>query len=434
MRLGKIAFALAALLILGGSAFAQIEANRLCLHNGSEYYSNAGWMPHTSVNDGAGGYFPSYTHWAPTEGPGGDYPWKIRGFAWSGMQGNNYGCDWYWGELLATSVDNPYATAMTFDYMRNYCTGLSPHAGHPWVVYGGTHDTLPAPFLSKDMVFPSSTGGFDDYLNAFVAVATGFNTTSVQPFYGWNFAFTWPTSGMEYVPSQTSIYFFTWENFEIGSQGYAQYQLLSGNEMDCTQLLGANKGHNHYLGAVGDTNWFFYQNNTCTGGQAKWEMCLFLEDAITFPLNTPGATNAANPYQADGFDVGIATVCPNMSSTQWTHQIYYEDYDSPGDNYLAIGSIPAFNAKSSPWSGYRFPGSLWFHGDPVAALYLAASVITQTTVNSGFTAAVFGTTVGGVSLPYPFFDLIAKCFEVRIWGFNTSNFRPEGAGFMFCMF
>ena len=69
MRLGKVTFLLAALLIMCGTASAQIEANRLCLHNGSEYYSNAGWMPHTSVNDGAGGYFPSFAHWASTEAP-----------------------------------------------------------------------------------------------------------------------------------------------------------------------------------------------------------------------------------------------------------------------------------------------------------------------------------------------------------------------------
>ena len=433
MRLGKIAFALVALLILGGAAFAQVEANRLCLHNGSEYYSNAGWMPHTSINDGAGGYFPSFTHWASTQAPSGDYDWKLRGYAWGGMQGNNYGCDWYWGKILQASVDNPYATTMTFDYPALYCLGTVPHAGHPWVVYGGTQTNLTAPFDYKDMSFPSSFGGFDDYINAFTYAATAWYTSSVTPFYGWNFAFLNETSGMTYLASGVSIYQYTFENFNIGGQGYAQYQLLSGNEMDCTQLLGGNKGKNYYLGSVGDTNWFFYSNNSCTGGQNAWAMCLFLEDAVTFPVNRPGATNGSNPYQPDGFDTGVATVCPNMSSTQWSFQALYEDYDSAGDSYFALASLPSLGTQG--WkNGMRFPGR--WSNDPVRALFFQLKILTTATVQAGFTACMFGTTTGAISpFPIPFYDLIAKCLELRMWSVNFSQTPEEpSAGFMFTLF
>jgi hypothetical protein len=430
MRLGKVTFALAALLILCGTASAQIEANRLCLYNGSEYYSNAGWMPHTSVNDGAGGYFPSFAHWASTEDPSGDYSWKVRGYAWSGMQGpNTFGNTWVWGKMLQGSVDNPYATTMTFDYPVLYCLGTVPHTGHPWVVYGGTQTNLPVPFDFKDWTFPSSFGGFDDYFNVFEYFSTAWDVSSTLPWYGWTFSLTGGPTAATYLGSTISIYQYTYENF--GPHG--QYQLLSGNEMDCTQIEGGQKGKNYYLGSVGDTNWFFYNSNDCTGGQNQWAMCLFLEDAITFPINRLGATNASNPYAADGFDVGVATLMPNMMSTAWSFQALYEDYNADGDQHLCIGSIPSLGTQNWKKAGYRLPGR--FSSDPVAQLFYALNALTRGTTASGFVAPVFGTMVAGLGpFPIPFYDPIAKCFEVRLWGFNINKNLPSGAGFMFTMF
>jgi hypothetical protein len=330
--------------------------------------------------------------------------------------------------MLQGSVDNPYQTAMTFDYPVLYCLGTSPHTGHPWVVYGATQTNLPAPFDYKDWSFPSSLGGFDDYFNVFEYGATSWSVPSTQPFYGWNFGFIFETSGMAFLPSNVSIYQYTYEGW--GTSG--QYQLLSGNEMDCTQLLGGNKGKNYYLGSVGDTNWFFYQANDCTGGQAMWAMCLFLEDAVTFPVNRAGATNSSNPYEDQGFDAGVATLMPNMSSTQWSFQALYEDYDSDGDSYICIGSIPALGTQNWKKAGQRLPGR--FTGDPVAQLFYSLNPLVKGTVNSGFAACQWATTVGGLGpFPIPFYDLIAKCFEVRLWGFNINDNEPT-AGFMFTMF
>jgi hypothetical protein len=437
MKLGKLVFALAALLILGGSAMAQIEANRLCLHNGSDYYSNAGWMPHTSINDGAGKYFPSFAHWASTEDPEGNYSWKIRGYAWAGMQGPaSYGSDWTWGKCLQASVDNPYATTMTFDYPYLYCTEEVPHTGHPWIVYGGTFRYMPSntPFYYRDWSFPTTYGPFDSVYNVFEYYATTWSVSSAYPWYGWVFSTVSENpSGAAYVGSQISIYQYTFEQF--GNHG--QYQLLSGNEMDCTQAEGGQKGKNYYLGSIGDTNWFFYSPNECTGGQSEWVMCLFLEDAVTFPVNRQGTTFGSNPYDPDvygTFDAGVATLMPNVQSTGWSMQIAYEDYDSAGDQYIVIGSIPSLPpqpfTKFHP--GTRLPGR--FSGDPFAKLFYQLNFLFKTKIDSGFTACMFGTTTGGLSpFPVPFFDPIAKCLEIRMWGFNVNEFFP-GAGFMITMF
>jgi len=438
MKTQIVLFLIAASYLLGGSAPAQVDANRLCLHNGAEYYANAGWMPHTSVNDGAGKYFPSFIHWASTRSYEGFFDWKIRGYAWTGMQGkNDFGNEWYWGKFLQSSWDNPYASTMTFPYPLLYCNGTIPHSDPPWIVYTAVQEHLssgpsscPSAFYSKEWSFPSSYGGFDEYINVFEYVATDWYLPSTMPQYGYDFGIIYDAPTVICLPSYCSIYQYTFEN--MGPHG--QYQMLSGNEMDCTQLMGGNKGKNYFIGHVGDTSWFYYNNNACTGGDTEWAMCLFLEDAVTFPVNYPGATNYANPYEPEGFDVGVATITPNSSSLWWSLQPLYEDYDSDGDVYFLLGSwresgagppgVPDFLPDD-----YRLPGK-W---DDLSRFIFLFRPFFQNMIAADFTACMFGTTVGGLG-PFPIpiqHDLSG--IEIRWWGFNVDAYRPS-AGFLTTFF
>ena len=90
MRLGKGVLGIAAFaLLFGGTAAAQIAANRLCILNGGEYYINSPF--YGFPNHSAGKYFPSYAHRAstPVDQGGGVYiyPWKLAGWCWAGLQG-----------------------------------------------------------------------------------------------------------------------------------------------------------------------------------------------------------------------------------------------------------------------------------------------------------------------------------------------------------
>jgi len=70
------------------SATAQsLDYNQLCIHNGGEYWVQG--IDHSDPEMGGGKYYPSFAHWA-AEGMGTSpdftWPWRIRGWAWTGMQ------------------------------------------------------------------------------------------------------------------------------------------------------------------------------------------------------------------------------------------------------------------------------------------------------------------------------------------------------------
>ncbi|MHC4944637.1 MAG: hypothetical protein ACYTG7_16585, partial [Planctomycetota bacterium] len=165
-----LTYLIIALIFLCGIAHSQVMANRLCLHNGGEYF----FVESEIVsNSGAGRYFPSFTH-RPALGVGGPgnwtWPWKIRGWSWTGMMAYGCGPTWYWESFLQKSMDNPWAKTMTYDYPVNFALGIEPHKGPPRIFYGSnlTSPPLPSYVHTQQIRFPSSYGGFDSSLNVFV--------------------------------------------------------------------------------------------------------------------------------------------------------------------------------------------------------------------------------------------------------------------------
>jgi hypothetical protein len=436
MKLGKWTLALAVLLVFGGTAMAQIEANRLCMHNGGDYYIIG--YEHGIANNGAGKYYPSFAHWAGTESDAnpGTYPWKLRGWAWVGMQANVYGPTWFWLTGLYANVDNPYATTMSFDYPFLYCSGAVPHSGSPRIIYGGNMpgnvpSVIPSPLATREIVFPSSYGGFDAYLNLFWFGTGTWSIASTQPYYGWQFAFTTTAPTVVELPSMTSIWQYTWE--DLGPIG--QYEILSGNEMACTLTAGGNKGRNYAVINIGDAPYYGYWANNCTGGDSNWAQCLFVEDAVTIPVNVPGDAGLSNPFAYYGyaFDVAVSTVTPAAQSGSAWLQAYYEDYANPGTGRALIagspwvGLIPLGTMSSAlPYgpAGFR----VGHPNDLVTGFFITVASIWQGTVNPGFPACMFGTTTAGISIPVPIPPLPELiCFELRYSGFSFSGKAPTAS-------
>jgi len=435
MRLGKWTLAIAALLILGGTAMAQIDANRLCINNGSEYYISG--YDHNSINNGVGKYYPAFVHWSH-QGVGTPFtwPWKIRGWAWSGMQANVSGANWRWGTLMHAIVDNPWSTSMTWDYPLNYCTGLVPHTGAPQPIYGSNVPaSLPTPFATKEIIFPSSYGSFDPYLNIFALADFTYNIPSTLPYYGWSFAATIPAGSAIEVPSNVSIYEYVYENFGP----FGQYCLASGDEFDCTLAAGGNKGKNYMVLNIGDSGYFGYFNNACTGGSFEWDMCLFVDDAIVVPANVPGTAQAGNPFAAYGFDVGSPTITPNVQSGAAFLKIMYEDYKNPGKARVLVGGSPwvGFVPYGTPAgcvpfgpAGYRLAHA----NDLVTNFFLGLLPIWFAVCVPGYPGCMFGSTVGGHSLSAPMPpDPSLKCFEVRCSGLGGNGQGPASS-YMVCFF
>lgn len=438
MRLGKWTLALAALLIMGGTAMAQIDANRICLNNGSEYYISG--YDHNVLNNGVGKYYPSFVHWGYTESTTtpDTWPWKIRGWAWSGMQAVNNGPLWRWGTVLHASVDSPWATTMSWDYPLNYCTAITPHTGAPQPIYGNhiaMSTVFPTLFQGREFIHPSSLGGVDAYQNIFALADFTFNIPSTAAYYGWSFAATIPAASAIEVPSNVSIYEYAFENFGP----YGQYGLASGDELDCTATpgVGGNKGRNYMVLNIGDTGYFGYFNNSCNGGKFEWDMCLFVDDCVTIPTNYQGAS-AVGPFAAYGFDVGSGTVTPAVQTGACNLQFMAEDYANPGAVRVLL--------CDSPWVGYA-P-----YGTPAAALpfgklgyrlphqfslvcdtFIKLAGIWAAPMTPGYPGCMFGSTVGGnsIALPIPP-DPAFKCFELR-WS-SISYTKIPSASFMTCWF
>jgi hypothetical protein len=352
------------------------------------------------------------------------------------MQANVYGPTWFWLTGLYANVDNPYATTMSFDYPFLYCSGAVPHSGSPRIIYGGNMpgnvpSVIPSPLATREIVFPSSYGGFDAYLNLFWFGTGTWSIASTQPYYGWQFAFTTTAPTVVELPSMTSIWQYTWE--DLGPIG--QYEILSGNEMDCTLTAGGNKGRNYAVINIGDAPYYGYWANNCTGGDSNWAQCLFVEDAVTIPVNVPGDAGLSNPFAYYGyaFDVAVSTVTPAAQSGSAWLQAYYEDYANPGTGRALIagspwvGLIPLGTMSSAlPYgpAGFR----VGHPNDLVTGFFITVASIWQGTVNPGFPACMFGTTTAGISIPVPIPPLPELiCFELRYSGFSFSGKAPTAS-------
>ena len=183
MRIGKWVLGIAALALLFGSvADAQIQANTLCVQAGGAYYVNGPFYGYP--NHGGSKYFPSYAHIpaAPMSSTNLVYPWKLAGWAWTGMQANNMGPTWYWETCLQSSMDNPGSPGMSFDYPVLFCTGAVPHSGSPAPTYGGNIPSSVPIVGGHAWLFPSSMGGWDAYLNVFSVGAASWVIPSTAPF------------------------------------------------------------------------------------------------------------------------------------------------------------------------------------------------------------------------------------------------------------
>jgi hypothetical protein len=439
----KWTLVLVALLFLGGTAMAQqIEANRLCISNGSEYY--VGGVHYEHLNKGVGKYYQSFSHWAaePAGTPGNyHWPWKIRGWAWGGMQAFLYGPTWYWLTTLTYSIDNPWATSMTWPYPLMHFLGF-PHSGFPNNIHGRVYPNwFPSAMAGRSFVLPSSNGGIDTYMNLFAWGDATWQIPSTSPFYGWNFAFTIPAASAFTLPSGISLWEWIYES--LGPHG--QYSLLSGNEYDCTGntpgTAGGFKGVNPLI--LADDIYIYGWLNSCDGADTAYDMCLFLEDAITIPLNLPGTTNWANPYPYWGyqFDVGTGTLTPNSSSNVLLFQPQYEDYSRPGRlRFVLVGSpwvgfLPLGTpAPCVPYGpvGNRVPHT-W---DLLTDTFLGILGLTQSIAPHGlYPACIFGTTIGslgGAFGPLPVPNNFGGV-ELRICGADTAG-QPCTASYMITFF
>ncbi|MHC4944635.1 MAG: hypothetical protein ACYTG7_16575 [Planctomycetota bacterium] len=412
-------------------------ANRLCLHNGGEYYLIG--YEQTVANNGAGRYFPSFTH-RPALGVGGPenttWPWKIRGWAWTGMMADKCGPTWYWESLLHKSRDNPWATTMSWDYPINYALGIVPHSGSPRIYYASNLMSPPLPSYvhAQEFVFPSSCGGFDSSLNVFVVTGETWIMPSTLPYYGYDFGIILSASAALHVSSGASI----WEYVYHGQGPLCQYMVLSGNELDCLGGPG-NKGRGYSLVKPGDCGYVGYFPNHCDGAWYELAMCLFVEDPVSIPVNDPGVTSKSNPFAAYGFDIGVATVTPLYSSEGCKLRIMTEDYANPGGGRVLLAGSPWIDmipfgspAPGIPYGpiGFRLPHT-W---DMFTDFFSSLSSVWYHETNPGYPAGVFGTTTGGHSDAI----LVPRIpgmigIEIFFSTFSTKGKAPSAA-FMMTMF
>ncbi|MBU0754427.1 MAG: hypothetical protein KJ645_04765, partial [Planctomycetes bacterium] len=422
---------LVALILLGGTAMAQqINANRLCLHNGAEYF--IGLTDKTGDNTGCGKYYPAPQHWAgkgQNPGPNNHWPWKLQGWAWSANQGYIYGPTWYWVTTLGYSVDNPYATTMTWPYPFMHFAGLT-HNGFPGHIYSHVYPVAaPSVLFKRRTIVPSSLGGLDATdANNLAFGATTFTIASTAPLYGWNFGYSGPAASAFTLPSNISIYQYVYE----GLGPYGQYQALSANEWDCTSATGGTKGRNHML--FRDDNYIYTYTNPCTGGFITWGMCLFVTDAVAIPVNIPGALNPHNPFAYAGytFDVGEGCVTPLSSSNQLQFQMTYEDYQNPGTSRFMLMGSPWVNYVPLGVKANCIPfgpvGNRLAH--TVDALTDTAFTLLPFTVSGAsglYPACMWGTTIGalgGIPLPLPnYFGGL----EIKFTGISTTGRTPSAS-------
>jgi hypothetical protein len=432
MRLGKWVLGIAAIaLLLGGTATAQIEANQLCIHNGSDYY--IGGLDHRHPNNGGGKYYPSYLHIPATDGP--PWQWKIAGWSFAGMKATNFiYTTWIWESCLQYSLDNPYATTMTFVYPKVYCDGTIPHTGSYSTVYGGVVPTSVAVVGGQGIVYPSNNGSTGPYLNLFFVASGVWNIASTSPYYGWIMGWSLPCASAVTIPSAYSIYQFTWENAGYNQGFDMQYLLLSGNEMDCTGTAGGNKGKNYTIGSLYDQGYYYYWDNACQGADSEWAGCLFVCDIVSIPVNyQPASTTDKGVFAPYEFDVGSATVTPAVSTGQAYLQMYTNNqvngFNGEGRILLAGWNASGGGTPYGPM-GNRVPHSI----DIFALFFLGIAPVWYHVTLDGFPGCLWPNSRGGYSgkVPIPPLPQL-MCLELIYSSFSANGGAPS-AGYMVCMF
>jgi hypothetical protein len=424
MRIGKWVLGIAALTLLFGSvADAQIQANTLCLQSGGNSFTKMAWG--FSANHGGFKYFPSYSHIPamPMSTTNVVYPWKIAGWTWGGMQANQFGPTWIWHTVLQSSTDNPGATTMSFDYPVLYCTGTVPHSGFPMPIYGGAVPSqVPGPG-GFQWVYPSSFGGFDAYLNVFASNSASWLVPSTAPFQGFDFGlFFGCGASVITVPSSDSIVQGAWDAYGP----FGQYMMVSNSEVDCMSQGGSNKGRNYSVVNDADNGYLWYWLNGCNGQRNEFAMCLWVCDTVSIPINVPGTTLASNPFAPFGFDVGVGTLTPFLSSGCENLGFMTQEYtgsEGPRIALAAFGVLP----PSAPYGAkkYRLP-----HGyDLLTSTFINIAPLFLHTPLPVYPAAVFGTTTGAHSplVPFPA-DPILLCAEIKYSTFAFNN-NSQSAGF-----
>jgi hypothetical protein len=342
------------------------------------------------------------------------------------MQASAMGFTWYWETCLQASKDNPWNPNMSCDYPSLYCNAIVAHSGPPMPIYGGALPSAIPGIGGNNWVFPSSAGGFGAYLNLFATGTASWIIPSTSPYYGWLFGFTFGSVAAT-LPSNYSFWQFQWVN----KGPFNQYQLLSGHEYDCLGGSG-NKGRNYSIISDADNGYLWYWNNTCGGAGLEWCMCLWVQDTITMPVNA-NAFVTDGPYAASGFDLGIATIVPNLSSGCFNLGFATLDYtDLVGDTRIALASF-AFWPCIGPYgqNGYRIP-----HGwDLLSNTFLGLNFLFTHAPGPGFPSPMWGTTNGGFSAWYPFPpDPGLNCAEIRWSTYNLGKGKPMSASFMTCFF
>jgi hypothetical protein len=421
-----VLFSVALLLFFGGVAEAQMKANSLCLNGGSGYKVGGGSVMWTYPNFGVCKYFPTYAHIPATSlnNQGTVYPWKIVGWGWTGMTVAGGGDTWYWETCLMKSKDNPYQTTMSFDYPMLFATGVVPHTGFPMPIYGGLVPTTVPDVGGNRFQYPSSMGGFDGYMNIFATYAGTFMVPSSQPDTAYTFSIIGDctTGSVITLPSNYSI----WEVLWCKKGPVGHYAVFSC-EGDCNQTWWAGqKGRNYSIMMDNDGGYIWYWTNGCDGTGEEMDMGLYLCDAITIPVNIPGAY-WGQPYTGYGFDVGATCLTPYLSSGNL--QLGFMSMDYAGDQQyrfiMAAFKIPGVTI--GPYkSGYRLP-----HGwDIFTNLFLSIIPVFQHQLKQGYPSSMFGTTAGGHTtfLPFPP-DPILIGLEVVYSSLPTQLKYPPSAGF-----
>jgi hypothetical protein len=410
---------------IGSQTLAQdCKFNPLCIQNGGEYWVAGDDFIHDDPEAGGGKYFPSFAHWAG-QGTGDpiSWPWKILGWSWMGVQVKEpYSNTWTWQTCLQQSKDFPYASTMTWPYPLNYALGVVSPVEAPSPLY---MDPVPSvfgsPFAGNILLYPSSADGFDDYLNIFAVAEWTGTIPSTQPFYGYEFSFLLAsTEPAINAPSGYSIYEYVWENKGTA----AQYLVLSGNEMDATGFAGGNKGKSYSVGSLGGIDFYYFENDG-TGSMEEWAMCLFLEDVVAVPVNTPGVANNANPFSIYNFDVGVASLTPVVTSGDGALQIMTLDFANPGTGRILLAGNP-WNGPAVPYggAGYRLPLPWDFY----TSFFLSITPFWFHSVMNGYPACSFGTTAGGHSPKRPIpADPILFSIELRCCSFSAQGRAPSAS-------
>lgn len=422
MKLRRWNLMIAAVVFLFSGAAMGVDANRLCIHNGADYYVIG--HDHSAINCGGGKYFPSFTHIPATQMGGQRYPWKIKGWAWIGMQAGVYGDRWNWSSVLQKSKDNPYSSMMTWPYPALYTQGMT-HSGSPPGLYNlvvpSTVTQLPGipsnfTAVGLGMIAPCSANGFDQYMNIIAGCELSMVIPSTAPYYSMEFAFILSGTTL-LLESSHSVWQYVWEN--TGPIG--QYLGVTQSNPDCTGTLGGNKGRNYSLiGGVSSPTGGYWANN-CTGGNVEWAMGLFVEDAVCIPTNV--SPNPTGPFATYGFDVGSGTVTPFVTSGVHSVQGMFESYAYSGHTYQMLACLASSPAVPYGPLRYRIPG--W---DAITDLFVNTP-IWQATVAPGYPGGMYGSTVGGhtgvvPSGPQP--SLYGA--ELTFFGFDIGG-GPPTAGF-----